>query len=58
MRYRCDACDYTYDEADGHLREGFPPGTSWDDIPDDFVCPDCGVRDKVDFLPLDTTTGA
>lgn len=48
--FRCDSCDYVYDEATGHPREGFPAGTSWDEVPDDFVCPDCGVRDKVDFI--------
>ena len=47
--YRCPVCDYTYDEAKGVEREGFTPGTGWDRIPDDWRCPDCGVRDKVDF---------
>jgi rubredoxin len=48
-RYRCPACGYVYDEQHGHPREGFPPGTAWSDVPDDWSCPDCGVRDKVDF---------
>jgi len=48
-RYRCPACGYTYDEALGHPREGFPPGTPFSAIPEDWACPDCGVRDKVDF---------
>lgn len=47
--FRCPGCGYVYDEATGNAREGFPPGTSWDDVPDDWACPDCGVRDKVDF---------
>jgi rubredoxin len=47
--YHCPVCDYTYDEAKGAAREGFPAGTGWDRIPDDWRCPDCGVRDKVDF---------
>lgn len=50
--FRCDSCDYVYDEALGHPREGFPAGTLWDEVPDDFVCPDCGVRDKEDFLEV------
>jgi rubredoxin len=60
-RYRCDACDYVYDEATGAPREGFPAGTPWSQVPDDWPCPDCGVRDKVDFQvdeePVDTTGG-
>jgi len=48
-RYRCPSCGYTYDEQSGNPREGFPPGTAWSEVPDDWPCPDCGVRDKVDF---------
>ena len=51
-RYQCDTCEYSYDESTGHLREGFPPGTTWDDVPEDFVCPDCGVCDKGHFVSL------
>ncbi len=47
--YRCEICDYTYDEAAGAPREGFPAGTPWSDVPDDWTCPDCGVREKIDF---------
>lgn len=52
-RWRCPGCGYTYDEQTGHPHEGFPPGTSFADIPDDWACPDCGVCDKVDFEPVD-----
>ena len=58
MRYRCEVCDYVYDEADGAPHEGFPPGTVWAAIPDDWCCPDCGVREKVDFVPADTPSEA
>ena len=51
-RYACDTCGYVYDEVAGDPREGFPPGTSWTDVPDDWACPDCAVSDKVDFLPV------
>jgi rubredoxin len=51
--YRCEVCDYVYDEARGEPREGFPAGTPWSQLPDDWCCPDCGVREKVDFLPVD-----
>jgi rubredoxin len=47
--YRCPVCDYVYDEVKGAAREGFPAGTSWSEIPVDWCCPDCGVREKVDF---------
>ncbi|MCD4532980.1 rubredoxin [Nocardioides sp. cx-169] len=36
----------------GHELEGFAAGTAWSQIPDDWCCPDCGVRDKVDFVLL------
>lgn len=50
-RWICPACGYVYDEERGHPREGFPAGTPWSAVPDDWACPDCGVRDKVDFEP-------
>ncbi len=50
--YRCPGCSYTYEVAAGAPREGFPAGTEWAGIPDDWCCPDCGVREKVDFEPL------
>jgi rubredoxin len=49
--YRCPVCNYVYDESAGAPREGFRPGTAWHDVPDDWPCPDCGVREKVDFEP-------
>ncbi len=49
-RFRCEVCDYVYDEDRGEPREGFPAGTHWSEVPDDWCCPDCGVREKVDFL--------
>lgn len=50
-RYECVECGYVYDEAQGCPSEGFAPGTSWSQIPDDWACPQCAVRDKVDFVP-------
>jgi len=46
----CPGCGYRYDQRVGDEREGFPAGTSWSAIPDTWCCPDCGVRDKVDFV--------
>ena len=47
--YRCPGCGYVYDEAKRAPRDGFPAGTAWSDVPDDWCCPDCAVREKVDF---------
>ncbi|GAB3774835.1 alkane 1-monooxygenase [Nocardioides ginsengisegetis] len=49
---RCPGCSYTYDVNAGDEHEGFAAGTAWADIPADWCCPDCGVREKVDFIPL------
>ncbi|GGO86085.1 alkane 1-monooxygenase [Nocardioides phosphati] len=51
---RCPGCGYTYEVAVGNELEGFAAGTAWADIPDSWCCPDCGVREKVDFLPVET----
>jgi alkane 1-monooxygenase len=50
---RCPGCGYVYDEAAGDPREGFPAGTPWSAVPDDWCCPDCGVREKIDFVPVE-----
>ena len=41
-------CGFEYDEALGWPEDGIEPGTRWDDIPDDWSCPDCGAA-KSDF---------
>lgn len=46
--YVCVVCGFVYDEAKGLPEEGFPPGTRFEDIPDTWSCPDCGVG-KADF---------
>jgi len=43
-KYVCSVCGWTYDEAEGDAELGFAPGTTWEEIPDDFVCPVCGVE--------------
>lgn len=43
MKYVCSVCGYVYDEAVGEPDAGIAPGTAWADVPDDFVCPVCGV---------------
>ena len=51
--YQCPDCGYLYDEAAGDAHEGYAPGTAFVDLPGNFVCPDCAVRDKSDFVTLD-----
>lgn len=41
-------CGYTYDEKTGWPAEGIPAGTRWEDVPEDWICPDCGAS-KSDF---------
>lgn len=42
-KYVCSICGYVYDPEVGDDSAGIAPGTSFDDLPDDWVCPDCGV---------------
>lgn len=51
-RWICKACDYAYDEALGAPEEGAAPGTRFEDLGEDWFCPDCGVG-KSDFVPMD-----
>lgn len=44
MKYVCKICGWTYDEAVGNPDKGIAPGTKWSDLPDNFVCPLCGVE--------------
>jgi rubredoxin-NAD+ reductase len=51
-KYICNICGYIYDEQLGCEEDGLAPGTKWEDIPDDWYCPDCGVT-KSDFTLLE-----
>ena len=46
--WMCVVCGFIYDEADGLPEEGIAPGTRWQDIPMNWVCPECDAR-KEDF---------
>ncbi|MFT5126692.1 MAG: rubredoxin, partial [Rhodothermales bacterium] len=46
--YVCDVCGYIYDPEVGDELSGLAPGTSFEAIPDTWICPDCGVG-KEDF---------
>lgn len=47
-KWECLVCGFIYDEALGWPDEGIAPGTRWEDIPDDWRCPDCETA-KADF---------
>jgi rubredoxin len=42
-KYVCSVCQYVYDPASGDPSAGIEPGVSFEDLPDDWVCPVCGV---------------
>jgi len=41
MQYICDVCGWIYDEEEGSPENGIEPGTKWEDVPEDFLCPLC-----------------
>ena len=47
-RYLCLLCGFIYDEEQGWAEDGIEPGTRWEDVPDDWICPECGAT-KEDF---------
>lgn len=46
--WRCKLCGFVYEEAVGIPNDGIPAGTRWQDVPEDWTCPDCGAQ-KSDF---------
>jgi rubredoxin len=52
-KFECVICGFIYDEEKGLPEEGIAPGTLWDDVPDDWECPECGVS-KYDFEMVQT----
>jgi rubredoxin len=51
-KYVCNVCGYVYDPAAGDPDNGIAPGTAFEDLPEDWVCPLCGVG-KEDFKPAE-----
>lgn len=51
-KYICLACGYIYDPEEGDPISGIEPGTLFEDLPDDWLCPMCGVG-KDQFEPVD-----
>lgn len=52
QKYVCEVCGYIYDPAEGDPDNGVAPGTAFESLPDDWVCPMCGAE-KEDFSPED-----
>ena len=42
-KYRCTVCQYIYDPEKGDPASGIAPGTGFEDLPDNWACPSCGV---------------
>lgn len=51
MKYECSVCGYVYNPAEGDPDSGIAPGTAFEDIPENWVCPVCGVG-KDQFEPI------
>jgi rubredoxin len=52
-QWQCLVCGFIYDEATGLPEEGIAAGTSWDDVPSDWECPECGVgKDDFEMVQL------
>ncbi len=51
-KYLCDICGYEYDPVKGDPDNGADPGTSFEDLPNDWTCPLCGAG-KDDFSQVD-----
>ena len=53
-KWECIVCGWIYDEEQGLPEEGIEPGTKWEDVPVDWVCPDCGVgKEDFDMVTLE-----
>ena len=42
-KYKCTVCEYLYDPLLGDPENGVQPGTKWEEVPEDWVCPTCKV---------------
>jgi rubredoxin len=51
-KYRCTICGHIYDPVEGDPGSEVPPGTLFENLPDSWVCSDCGAM-KADFEPMD-----
>lgn len=54
---RCSVCGFVYDPRLGLPEAGIPPGTPWVDVPESWVCPDCGMPKSAFKMTPDTRHG-
>lgn len=47
QKYKCTVCDYIYDPEKGDTVFGIAPGTPFEELPDYWVCPDCGAEKEM-----------
>jgi rubredoxin len=52
VQYQCMLCSFVYDQEQGCPEHGIAPGTAWEDIDEEWSCPDCGAG-KEDFFLKD-----
>ncbi|MFV8784216.1 FAD-dependent oxidoreductase [Microbulbifer sp. SA54] len=57
--WECLVCGWVYDESKGAPEDGIPPETRWEDVPDDWQCPECGVgKDDFEMIEVRTISAA
>jgi rubredoxin len=53
-KYICVICGFIYDEEEGWPEDGIEPGTRWEDVPENWFCPDCGAgKEDFDMVEID-----
>ena len=55
-KYKCNTCDYIYDEVKGDPEHGIQAMTAWADLPLEYVCPVCGLNKEAFALYKEQTT--
>ena len=56
MKYVCTACGYIYDPAEGDVDNGIEAGTEFDQLPEDWCCPVCGVGKDLSLIHISEPT--
>jgi rubredoxin len=51
QKFKCLSCGFVYDPEFGDLISGISPGTSFEELPDNWICPLCGIR-KTEFIEI------
>ena len=52
QKWQCTICGYIYDPAEGDMENGVAPGTSFEELPDEWACPVCGAgKDLFERVP-------